>query len=142
MIYEGVSRFLIPQNETYLRALAEIKNGKKVTHWMWYIFPQLKGLGSSETANYYAVKNINEAREYLHHPVLGKNLIEISEALLEIKSDSAHEIFGRPDAMKLHSSATLFSQVMGSDAVFAKVLDKYFNGIPDSRTIELLNPHY
>ncbi|MFV5692943.1 DUF1810 domain-containing protein [Flavobacterium sp. LT1R49] len=132
-------RFLDAQNQVYLKALAEIKNGKKDTHWMWYIFPQIKGLGSSETAQYYGIKDLNEATAYLQHPILGKHLIEISEEVSNLNGKTASEIFGTPDDMKLRSCMTLFANVKNADPVFQKVLEKYFNGLPDQLTLELLN---
>lgn len=132
-------KFLDAQNQVYLKALSEIKNGKKETHWMWYIFPQIKGLGSSETAQYYAIKDLNEATAYLQHPILGKHQIEISEELLNLNEKTATQIFGTPDDMKLRSSMTLFANVKNTNPVFAKVLDKYFNGLADDLTLQLLN---
>jgi uncharacterized protein (DUF1810 family) len=136
---EGVSRFLVPQNEVYLRALAEISAGKKQSHWMWYIFPQIKGLGHSETANFYAIKDLGETKEYLNHPVLSKNLIEIAEAALEIKDKAAFEIFGTPDDLKLRSSMTLFAAVSDAHPVFKAVLQKYFDGGKDERTMRIID---
>ncbi|HOZ75430.1 MAG TPA: DUF1810 domain-containing protein [Flavobacterium sp.] len=132
------TRFLDAQNQLYLRALSEIKSGRKQSHWMWFIFPQLKGLGHSETASFYALKRIEDAELYLAHPVLGKHLIEISQALLEWTSDDAHAIFSSPDDLKLRSSMTLFANTRNADAVFDKVIDKYFNGLHDERTLQLL----
>jgi uncharacterized protein (DUF1810 family) len=131
----NLSRFLEAQNQTYLNALSEIRKGQKVTHWMWFIFPQLQGLGKSTTAQYYAITDLSEASAYLQHPVLGKHLIQISSALLEIENKTVLEIFGSPDHLKLRSSMTLFSKVQGADHVFQKVLDKYFEGLPDTNTI-------
>ncbi|MFV8324890.1 DUF1810 domain-containing protein [Flavobacterium sp. ZS1P14] len=131
-------RFLEAQNQVYLKALSEIKNGKKTTHWMWYIFPQIKGLGSSETAQYYGIKDLNEATAYLQHPILGKHLVEISEEVLNLNGKTAAEIFGTPDDMKLRSSMTLFANVKNADPVFQQVLVKYFNGLPDNLTLQLL----
>jgi uncharacterized protein (DUF1810 family) len=135
---EELSRFLDAQNQIYLRALEEIKAGRKETHWMWFIFPQIKGLGNSDTSKFYAIQDINEAKEYLKHPVLGKNLLEISKAVLAIEDKSAHEIFGSPDDMKLQSCMTLFSVIEGADPVFEWVLNKYFGGFFDSRTLRIL----
>lgn len=132
-------RFLETQNQVYLKALAEIKNGTKENHWMWYIFPQMKGLGSSETAQFYGIKDWNEATAYLQHPVLGQHLIDISLVVLQLEGKSAEEIFGTPDNLKLRSCMTLFASVENADPVFSKVLDKYFNSIPDQRTLQLLN---
>ena len=138
MTPEKVERFLTAQNQSYLKALDEVKGGREVSHWMWYIFPQLKGLGRSETAQFYAINDIQEAEAYLNHPVLGANLKEISRALLEVNGKTAHEIFGSPDDLKLHSSMSLFDQVEKSDDVFKAVLEKYFNGHSDARTMDLL----
>lgn len=132
-------KFLEAQNQVYLKALSEIKNGKKDTHWMWYIFPQMKGLGSSETAQFYGIKNLNEATAYLQHPVLGQHLTEISSAVLQLEGKTAADIFGSPDDMKLRSCMTLFASVENSHPVFDKVLAKYFNCVPDEHTLKLLN---
>jgi uncharacterized protein (DUF1810 family) len=132
-------RFLDAQNQVYLKALSEIKKGKKDTHWMWYIFPQIKGLGSSETANYYAIKDLNEAAAYLQHPILSKHLVEISEEVLNLKGKTATQIFGTPDDMKLRSCMTLFANVENTNSIFQKVLEKFFNGLPDELTLQLLN---
>ncbi len=132
------TRFLDAQNQLYLKALSEIKSGRKESHWMWFIFPQLKGLGHSETANFYALNSIADAASYLAHPVLGKHLIEISQALLALQSDDANAIFGSPDYLKLRSSMTLFANVRDADAVFEKVIAKYFEGLQDERTLQLL----
>ena len=137
--YTELIRFLEAQNQVYLKALSEIKKGKKDTHWMWYIFPQLKGLGSSETAQYYGIKDWNEATAYLQHPILGPHLIEISSAVLQLEEKTAAEIFGTPDDLKLRSCMTLFATVENADPVFESVLEKYFNSIPDQQTLELLN---
>jgi len=131
-------RFLEAQNQMYLKALAEVKNGKKESHWMWFIFPQIKGVGFSDVAKFYGITDLEEAAAYLAHPVLGKHLIEISEALLQIPDKSATEIFGAPDDVKLRSSMTLFSKVKDTHPVFTEVLQKYFQGIEDDYTIELL----
>lgn len=135
----GLTRFLEAQNQMYLKALAEIRNGLKESHWMWFVFPQVKGLGFSETAKFYGITDLEEAKAYLEHPVLGKHLIEISEAVLKIEGKTATEIFGTPDDMKLRSSMTLFSKVENANPVFEKVLDKYFLGSPNDYTEELLH---
>lgn len=132
-------RFLEAQNQVYLKALSEIKEGQKNSHWMWYIFPQIKGLGSSETAQYYGIKDLNEATAYLQHPILGKHLIEIAEEVFNINGKTATQIFGTPDDMKLRSCMTLFANVKNANPVFQKVLEKYFNGVPDYHTLQLLN---
>lgn len=133
-----LTRFLDAQNQVYLNALSEIRKGKKQTHWMWFIFPQLKGLGRSSTADYYGLTDLEEASTYLQHPVLGKHLVQIASALLELQGRTASDILGSPDDMKLRSSMTLFSQVENADPVFQKVLDKYFSGNPDELTLKLL----
>lgn len=133
-----LNRFVQAQEEVYAQALAEIKLGRKRSHWMWFIFPQIDGLGYSSTAKFYAIKGKDEARAYLDHMLLGKRLIECAEALLKIESKSAAEIFGYPDDLKLRSSTTLFANVSPADSVFSRVLDRYFGGEPDQRTLELL----
>lgn len=133
-----LTRFLDAQNQVYLNALSEIRKGKKQTHWMWFIFPQLKCLGSSSTAQYYGITGLEEASAYLQHPVLGKHLVQIASALLELQGRTASDIFGSPDDMKLRSSMTLFSQVENTDPVFQKVLDKYFQGRPDELTLKIV----
>ncbi|MCZ4222536.1 DUF1810 domain-containing protein [Pedobacter rhodius] len=130
--------FLDAQNQMFSTALAEIKNGAKTSHWMWYIFPQLAGLGQSEISKNYSLRNLDEASNYLAHPVLNKHLIEISKALLDIRDKSANEILGTPDDLKLHSSMTLFSLTNNPHPVFKAVLDKYFNGQMDQSTLNLL----
>ncbi|WP_026260913.1 DUF1810 domain-containing protein [Spirosoma luteum] len=133
-----LKRFLEAQSSDYNRALGEIRNGKKQSHWMWYIFPQIAGLGFSETAKFYALHNLEEARDYLAHPVLGSRLIEISQALLTIEGKTANQILGSPDDMKLHSCMTLFSRVEPANPVFKAVLDRYYGGNPDQRTLALV----
>lgn len=121
-----------------MKALSELKKGKKDTHWMWYIFPQLKGLGSSEMAQYFGIKDWNEATAYLQHPVLGRHLIEISSVVLQLEGKTAIEIFGTPDDLKVHSCMTLFATVENTHPVFCQVLEKYFNGLQDEATLLLL----
>lgn len=135
---DDLQRFLEAQNRDYDTALSEIKKGRKTSHWMWYIFPQIAGLGSSSTSRFYSIRNKKEAEQYLHHPVLGKRLIEISQALLQLKTDDAHSIFGNPDDMKLRSSMTLFAVIPETDPVFQAVLDKYFGGKKDTATLQIL----
>jgi uncharacterized protein (DUF1810 family) len=132
-------RFLDAQNQVYLKALSEIKKGEKKTHWMWYIFLQLKGLGSSETAQYFAIKDLNEATAYLQHPILGNHMIEIATELLRLKGKTATEILGTPDDLKLRSCFTLFAAVDNSDPVLGQVLDNYFKDMPDDFTLQLLH---
>lgn len=133
-----LSRFLLAQKDTYGRALAEIKSGRKSSHWMWFIFPQLSGLGHSSTAQYYALRGAEEARAYLSHPILSQRLIEISEALLMLPSDDAEDILGYPDNLKLKSSMTLFWLVSDRD-VFKNVLNKFFDGEMCAFTVSALN---
>jgi uncharacterized protein (DUF1810 family) len=133
-----LNRFVQSQDDVYDRALAEIKHGRKRTHWMWYIFPQLDGLGSSATSGRYSIKSAAEAEAFLRHPVLGPRLVECVEAVLSVEGCSAHEIFGFPDDIKLRSCATLFAQLSPAGSVFHRVLDKYFRGAPDRETIRLM----
>ena len=132
-----LSRFLNAQARDYEQALSEIRAGRKRSHWIWYIFPQLDGLGYSGTARYYAIKDRAEAEAYMEDPVLSGRLIEISKALLELESDDPTEVMGYPDDLKLRSSMTLFSMV-SDDPVFKKVLDKFFGGEECSYTREYL----
>ena len=132
-----LSRFLNAQARDYEQALSEIRAGRKRSHWIWYIFPQLDGLGYSGTARYYAIKDRAEAEAYMEDPVLSGRLIEISKALLELDSDDPTEVMGYPDDLKLKSSMTLFSMV-SDDPVFQKVLDKFFGGEECSFTREYL----
>lgn len=134
-----VERFIKAQEMSYQSALQEIKNGKKTSHWMWYIFPQLKGLGWSQISQYYGIDGLEEAEEYMADPVLRGRLIEISTALLSCQGKSAEDIFGTVDARKLRSSMTLFKRTSPEEKVFAQVLDKYFQGREDRRTLALLN---
>lgn len=127
----NLERFIDAQKADYQIALSEIKNGKKQSHWMWYIFPQLQGLGYSEMSKHYAIKDIDEAERFLKHPILGSRLINICKELLKLKSNDAHKIFGSPDNLKLQSCMTLFSSVINTDPVFELVLEKFFNGVKD-----------
>ena len=132
-----LNRFTQAHQSDFDRALQEIRNGRKESHWMWYIFPQIQGLGFSSTAQYYAIRDLQEAKDYLQHPVLGPRLKEISSALLELEGLSASEIFGYPDDLKLRSSMTLFRMADLDCPIFLEVLEKYYNGEPDFRTVEL-----
>ena len=134
----NLDRFLKAQELMYPWALREIKNGRKQTHWMWFIFPQLKALGQSSTALYYGIEDLDEAKQYLAHSVLGARLKEISEVLLNLKTNDPYRVMGDIDGMKLCSSMTLFAEVAGYDSVFGKVIDKYYNGKKDMNTIRLL----
>lgn len=133
-----LERFVSAQERGYLTALAEIRQGRKRSHWMWYIFPQLRGLGMSSTSYFYGIENLEEARAFLGDPYLGKNLIEISEALLSLDKGDARSVMGSPDDLKLRSSMTLFSLAVPEEPVFQKVLDKYYRGLPDPATLRLL----
>lgn len=134
---EGLERFVKAQEQSYGQALREIQNGRKRSHWMWYIFPQIQGLGHSPTAQYYAVRDQAEAKSYMAHPVLGSRLLEISGELLRLKSSNVREVLGSPDDMKLKSSMTLFETV-SDEPVFGRVLDKFFAGERDMLTLDFL----
>ena len=133
-----LSRYVTAQQRDYQSALTEIKNVKKVSHWMWYIFPQIRGLGKSSTSQFYAIQSLDEAKAFLEHPYLGHNIIEISEALLSLDTSDAYEVFGKPDDKKLCSSMTLFAIASEGPSIFQKVLEKYFSGKYDSRTKRIL----
>lgn len=133
---EQLDRFIKAQENTYLVALNEIKNGRKQSHWMWYIFPQIKGLGMSETSRYYGIDGEEEAKAYLDNEILGFRLREITSELLKLNIDNPVDIFGTIDAIKLKSSMTLFDYV-SDDKIFSQVLNKYYNGEIDEKTILL-----
>jgi uncharacterized protein (DUF1810 family) len=133
-----LSRFVEAQAGSYDQALSEIRTGRKRSHWMWYVFPQFDGLGSSSMARRYAIRSLAEAEAYLRHPVLGPRLVTCCEAVAGVDARSAHEIFGSPDDMKLRSCATLFARVSTPGSVFERLLRKYFEGVPDERTIRLV----
>ncbi len=133
-----LKRFLSAQEGVYERALTELKCGQKRTHWMWFIFPQIDGLGYSPTAKRYSIKSIEEARQYLNHPVLGKRLLECTEAVVALRGGSVSEIFGYPDDLKFKSSMTLFEKIAGSGSVFSFALDRYCHGERDAATLRLL----
>lgn len=135
----NLNRFLDAQKSSYQTALLEIKNGRKRSHWMWYIFPQIQGLGFSETSKFYAIKDAQEAEEYLKHPILGSRLVEICNAALGLVSNDANQIFGSPDDMKLKSSMTLFATLDHTNPVFQLVLDKFFKGTKDNQTLQIIN---
>jgi uncharacterized protein (DUF1810 family) len=135
----SLQRFLDAQEEAYPQALAEIKQGQKRSHWMWYIFPQIQGLGFSSTSKYYALQDAREAEAYLQHPLLGSRLIQLCEELLRLPENNANRIFGSPDDLKLKSCLTLFSSVPQSRPIFQAVLDKFFKGQPDTQTLRILN---
>lgn len=135
---DGLERFVQAQESSYARALREVKNGRKTSHWMWYIFPQLSGLGHSQTARYYAIRDRAEAEAYLAHPVLGKRLLEISSELLKLESFDVTAVMGWPDDLKLKSSMTLFGLV-SREPVFRQVLEKYFRGEEDVYTVQAIS---
>lgn len=134
----SLNRFVDAQQTDYQVALSEVKSGKKRSHWMWYIFPQIEGLGHSETSRHYAIKDLKEAEDFLQHPVVGKRLIEISNELLKLDNDDANDIFGSPDDLKLQSSMTLFSSLTNTHPVFQLILEKFFNGTRDQKTLQLI----
>ena len=131
-------RFIDAQAPIYERALAELRNGRKQSHWMWYVFPQFEGLGESQMAQKFAIHSFSEAVSYLQHPVLGPRLKEVTRAVNEVEGRSIETIFGYPDYMKFRSSMTLFSKAAPDEPAFADALAKYFGGKPDERTLELL----
>lgn len=138
MVDYDVERFLQPQEEDYVQALSEIRAGHKYSHWIWYIFPQLKALGRSYYANFYGISGMEEAKAYLAHPTLRKRLIEISQALLELKTSNPKIVMGAPDNKKLCSSMTLFALANPEEKTFRQVLEKFYGGEMDQKTIELL----
>lgn len=133
-----LERFITAQKAVYQTALTELQAGRKQGHWMWYIFPQIQGLGFTETSKHYAIEDLSEATEYLAHRVLGPRLILMCNTLLELQTNDAHQIFGSPDDLKLKSSMTLFSAVPDTDPVFDKVLQKFYNGLKDHITLKIL----
>jgi uncharacterized protein (DUF1810 family) len=133
-----LDRFVRAQEARYDVALAEVRSGRKRSHWMWYVFPQVAGLGSSAMSQRYAIGSAAEAKAYLAHPVLGPRLVACFEAALAVDGRSAAEIFGSPDDMKLRSSATLFASVSPPGSVFERLLQKYFDGEGDAETLRLL----
>lgn len=134
-----LERFLTAQERDYDLALQEIRSGRKRSHWIWYIFPQLKDLGYSSTAKYYGIRDLDEAKAYLNEPTLRARLLEISKALLLIKENDPGSVMGYPDDLKLRSSMTLFAAADPEEPVFTQVLEKYFHGRPDERTLALIN---
>jgi len=133
-----LQRFVDAQAPVYAQIRAELRDGRKRSHWMWFIFPQIKGLGVSPTAQFYAIASRGEAEAYLAHPVLGPRLTECTQLVLDVAGRSAHDIFGSPDDLKFRSSMTLFADVTADNALFGAALRRYFNGEPDRRTIEIL----
>lgn len=135
---EDLERFVRAQSYQYETALKEIKNGRKRTHWMWYVFPQLRGLGHSSTSWEYGIADLEEAKAYLAHPILGKRLLEICNAALEIPSNNVAEVFGFPDHLKLRSSMTLFEVADPQQPIFRQVLQKFFQSERDPATLRML----
>jgi uncharacterized protein (DUF1810 family) len=133
-----LTRFVRAQEDDYEQALKEIREGRKRTHWMWYIFPQVDGLAFSSTSKRYSIKSIEEARAYLCHPILGPRLLECAEAAVRVEGRSAADIFGSPDDLKLRSCATLFACVSPPGSVFDRLLRKYYQGDRDGKTLRLL----
>ncbi|HJV40310.1 DUF1810 domain-containing protein [Caulobacter sp.] len=133
-----LNRFVEAQAGTYETALAELRRGRKASHWMWFVFPQIAGLGSSPTARFYAIADLAEARAYLAHPVLGARLREVVAAITALPGGDAHAVFGSPDDLKLRSSLTLFQAAAPDEPAFGRALAKYFGGAPDPRTLERL----
>jgi uncharacterized protein (DUF1810 family) len=136
-----LQRFVDAQDDggTYQAALRELRDGRKRSHWMWFIFPQIAGLGQSPTSRRYAISSLDEARAYVEHPVLGPRLEDCARALLERPGATARDIFGGIDAMKLRSSITLFHRADPDNPLFSEVLDRYFGGEPDEATDRLLD---
>ena len=140
MFYEGkgLDKFVSAQARDYETALAEIRSGYKRSHWMWYIFPQLQGLGFSPTAQYYGIRDLEQAKDYMAHPVLGPRLVEISGVLLALPGSNPSAVMGYPDDLKLCSCMTLFELAAPEEPVFARVLEKYYGGRRDQMTLNLL----
>jgi uncharacterized protein (DUF1810 family) len=134
----GLIRFLEAQQDDYASILAEIRGGQKRSHWMWYVFPQLDGLANSAMSKHYAIKGVDEARAYLAHPILGTRLTECANALFRLDGRSIEEIMGSPDDLKLQSCATLFATVSEPSSVFQRILEKYYQGERDEKTIRIL----
>ena len=134
----GLDKYVSAQARDYDDALREIRGGRKRSHWIWYIFPQLDGLGYSPTAQYYGIRDLEQARDYMAHPVLGARLVEISDALLALESSNPGAVMGYPDDLKLCSSMTLFELAAPDQPVFGKVLDKFYGGRRDPLTLRLL----
>lgn len=134
-----LERFIEAQAPIYVQALAELRAGQKQSHWMWFIFPQIAGLGQSATSRAYAIQSLDEARAYLAHPVLGARLRECCQAVMNLRDKSAEDIFGSVDAMKLRSSLTLFTEADHNEVLFFNLLEKYFDGDADEATLEILS---
>jgi uncharacterized protein (DUF1810 family) len=135
----NLQRFVDAQQDVYATALAELRDGHKRTHWMWFIFPQVAGLGQSEMSRRYAIASSDEAAAYLAHPILGPRLRECASSVAMHDDSDIGEIFGPPDDVKFHSSMTLFADIAPDEAIFQACLDRFFDGVPDAATIERLS---
>lgn len=135
----NLSRFTAAHDRDFSTALREIKSGRKISHWMWYIFPQIRGLGRSSTSQYYSIQNLDEAIAFLNDPYLGGNFQEICQALLALETNNATEVFGKPDDIKLKSSMTLFAMASEENSIFHQVLEKFFKGKYDELTLRILS---
>ena len=138
----NLSRFLEAQMVTYDSAMLELARGSKKSHWIWYIFPQIEGLGISDTAKLYSIKSLEEGRAYLEHPVLGPRLVEACEILLSLKEASMDEVMGFPDDLKLLSSMTLFEVVSDSNSIFTKMIEFYYEGRRDKASLDIIKSRY
>lgn len=134
----NLNRFVAAQEQCFDKALDEVRNGRKETHWMWFIFPQIIGLGLSDTAMYYSIESIGEAKLYLEHEVLGPRLVQITKALLALETDDPVEVFGDIDALKLNSCMTLFDYITDDENIFNDVIDKFYDGVKDEKTLQLI----
>ena len=136
----NLDRFVAAQNAggTYERALQELRRGRKTSHWIWFVFPQIAGLGQSSMSRTFAISSLDEARAYLRHPLLGPRLLECASAVIDAQADTAEDIFGGIDTLKVHSSMTLFLRANPSEPLFRQVLDRYFGGAPDAGTDQRL----
>ena len=138
----NLNRFIEAQMTTYEGAMLELARGRKESHWVWYIFPQIKGLGRSDTAKLYSIKSLEEGRVYLEHPVLGPRLVEACEILLSLKEASMDEVMGFPDDLKLLSSMTLFEVVSDSNSIFTKMIEFYYEGRRDKASLDIIKSRY
>ena len=134
----NLNRFIEAQMTTYEGAMLELTRGRKDSHWIWYVFPQIEGLGRSDTAKLYSIKSLEEGRAYLEHPVLGPRLVEACEILLSLKDASMDEVMGFPDNLKLLSSMTLFETLSDSNSIFTKIIELYFDDVRDDASLKIL----
>jgi len=133
-----LQRFVKAQERIYADVLLELKRGIKTGHWIWYVFPQIEGLGASEMSHRYSISSIGEARAYCKHPILGRRLLECTELVLAVEGRTIEEIFSHPDFLKFRSCMTLFARACDDSAIYQSALEMYFNGVPDPLTIEIL----